>query len=76
MRLLLIAACAALVAGCETITPERCQVADWVQVGEGDGFMGRFQGDRYQEICGARYNPAAYNEGLQKGASRRRPAPV
>ena len=80
---LLIAACAALVSGCESMNQkidasrqDRCQRADWSQVGERDGVEGaQGMAERYSRICGDMFQAAPYEEGLRKGASRRaRPA--
>ena len=82
MRLLLITACAMLATGCESFSnkvdasrQDRCQRADWAQVGERDGVEGAAQGERYAHICGDLFQPGPYKEGLQKGLARRpRPA--
>ena len=65
MRVMLaVAACAALVSGCESMNQkvdasrqDRCQRADWAMVGERDGSTSGNQtmlGDRYSYICGER----------------------
>ena len=84
MRLLLIAACAALVTGCESVSnrvdasrQDRCQRADWNQVGERDGVEGaNSMAERYAHICGDLFQPGPYQEGLKKGAARRPRPPV
>jgi hypothetical protein len=81
---LLIAACAALVSGCESMNPkidasrqDRCQRADWAQVGERDGLQGaQGMAERYTRICGDMFEAAPYQEGLKKGSSRRGRAPA
>jgi hypothetical protein len=83
MRVLLMTACAVLVAGCEAMgdkidasRQDRCARADWAQVGERDGVEGANQGDRYAHICGDMFQPDPYRQGLQKGAARRPRPPV
>ena len=83
MRLLLVTACAVLATGCESFSAkvdasrqDRCQRADWAQVGERDGVEGASMADRYQHICGDMFQPAPYQQGLQKGAARRPRPPV
>jgi len=82
MRLMLaVAACAALVSGCESMSEkidasrqDRCQRADWALVGERDGVAGAHPQlliDRYQYICGDMFQPGPYKEGYQKGFARR-----
>ena len=86
MRLVLaVMACALLVAGCESMgnkvdasRQDRCQRANWAEVGERDGATTGNQtllSDRYAYICGDMYNDAAYKEGFSKGFARR-PKPV
>lgn len=79
--LILIAACAPLLAGCESWNrmvgdsrQDRCQKADWAMVGERDGATSgnvTLLSDRYSYICGDMYNDAAYKEGFNKGFARR-----
>jgi hypothetical protein len=84
MRLLLVTACAVLATGCESFNTkldasrqDRCQRADWAQVGERDGVEGATtMADRYQHICGDMFQPDPYKEGLQKGVARRPRPPV
>ncbi|HXU41359.1 MAG TPA: hypothetical protein VN675_03480 [Burkholderiales bacterium] len=84
MRLLLVTACAVLVAGCEAMgekidasRQDRCQRAEWAKVGERDGLEGATtMADRYQHICGDMFQPGPYREGLQKGTARRPRPPV
>jgi uncharacterized protein YceK len=81
MRLLLAAACALLVSGCESMNQkvdasrqDRCQRADWAMVGERDGATSGNQtmlGERYAYICGDMYDDAAYKAGFSKGFARR-----
>ena len=83
MRLILATACALLVTGCESFSEkldasrqDRCQRADWAQVGERDGVEGASMADRYAHICGDQFQPDAYKQGLQKGLARRPRPPV
>jgi hypothetical protein len=84
MRLLLVIAGAALVTGCESFSErvdasrqDRCQRADWAQVGERDGVEGASgMAERYAHICGDLYQAAPYQEGLKKGIARRPRPPV
>ena len=83
MRLIAIAACAALVAGCESMSnridesrQDRCQRADWAQIGERDGVEGASQAERYAHVCGDMFQPGPYQEGLRKGTARRPRPPV
>ena len=81
---LLIAACAVLVSGCESMNQkidasrqDRCQRAEWSQVGERDGVEGaQGMADRYSHICGDMFQPGPYQEGFQKGAARRGRSPA
>lgn len=85
MRFTIFAACAFLLAGCESFNQkvdasrqDRCQRADWAQVGERDGATTGNQtllSDRYSYICGDMYNDAEYKAGFSKGFARR-PKPV
>lgn len=81
-RLFLFTAVMAL-AGCEAMgnkvdasRQDRCQRADWAQVGERDGVEGASMGERYAHICGDMFQPGPYREGLQKGMARRPRPPV
>jgi hypothetical protein len=81
MRLLIVGACAMLVAGCESMNQkvdvsrqDRCQRANWAEVGERDGATSGNQtllSDRYTYICGDMYDDAAYKAGFSKGFARR-----
>jgi hypothetical protein len=81
---LAIAACL-LLAGCESFNQkvdssrqDRCQRANWAEVGERDGATTGNQtllSDRYAYICGDMYDDAAYKAGFSKGFARR-PKPV
>ena len=85
MRLLLAVAACALVTGCESMSnkvdasrQDRCQRANWAEVGERDGATTGNQtllSDRYSYICGDMYDDAKYKEGFSKGFARR-PKPV
>ena len=76
---LLIAACAVLVSGCESMNQkidasrqDRCQRANWVEVGERDGVEGaQGMAERYARICGDMFQPGPYQQGFQKGTARR-----
>ena len=84
MRLLLVTACAVLATGCESFSnrvdasrQDRCQRADWAQIGERDGVEGaNTMAERYAHICGELFQPGPYQEGLRKGAARRPRPPV
>ena len=85
MRVLLaVAACAALVSGCESLNQkidtsrqDRCERADWAQVGERDGIAGpNSYADRYEFICGELFKPDVYKDAFAKGAARRPRPPV
>jgi hypothetical protein len=84
MRLLLAVVGCALVSGCESFNTkldasrqDRCQRADWAQVGERDGVEGAtMMTERYQHICGDLFQPGPYREGVQKGTARRPRPPV
>ena len=81
MRLLLAGACALLVSGCESMNQkvdasrqDRCQRANWAEVGERDGSTSgnvTMLSDRYSYICGDMYDDAAYKAGFSKGVARR-----
>ena len=85
MRVLIAAACVLLVTGCESMSnrvdasrQDRCQRANWAEVGERDGATSGNQtllSDRYSYICGDMYNDAEYKAGFSKGFARR-PKPV
>ena len=82
--LLLVIATAALATGCESFSEkvdasrqDRCQRANWAQVGERDGVEGAtMMTERYAHICGDLFQPGPYQEGLQKGTARRPRPPV
>ena len=77
--LLVVAASAALVSGCESMNQkidasrqDRCQRADWAQVGERDGLAGTpLLADRYQYICGDMFQPGPYQQGFDKGRAQK-----
>ena len=81
MRLLLVGVCAMLVTGCESMNQkvdasrqDRCQRANWSEVGERDGATSGNQtllSDRYSYICGDMYDDGAYKAGFSKGFARR-----
>ncbi len=82
-RLMALTLVLPLVSGCESWNQkvdasrqDRCQRADWKQVGERDGATGtRLMADRYEYICGDLFNPQAYKEGFQIGLTRKPAAP-
>jgi hypothetical protein len=67
----LLIAAAALLAGCESLSPAECATADWRQLGVQDGSRGR--SDRaadYYESCakaGIAVNVAVYRQGRDQG---------
>jgi len=75
---------AVLVSGCESMNQkidasrqDRCQRAEWSQVGERDGVEGvKDMAERYARICGDMFQAAPYQEGFQKGFARRGRSPV
>ena len=82
MRLLLVGACVVLVSGCESMNQkvdasrqDRCQRADWAQVGERDGMAGSpLLADRYEYVCGDMFKAEPYKQGFDKGrAAKPRP---
>lgn len=85
MRLLLVGACAVLVSGCQAWNQkvdasrqDRCERANWAEVGERDGATSgnvTLLSDRYAYICGDMYKDAEYKAGFSKGFARR-PKPV
>lgn len=78
MRAVLIIA-AVLVSGCESLNQkvdasrqDRCQRAEWSQVGERDGVEGvKDMAERYARICGDMFQPGPYQQGFDKGFARR-----
>ena len=80
-QLIALAVFLPLVSGCESMNQkvdasrqDRCQAANWAEVGERDGATSGNQtllSDRYSYICGDMYNDAAYKEGFAKGFARR-----
>jgi len=83
-HVLLIAVYAVLASGCESMNQkidasrqDRCQRANWAEVGERDGVEGaQGMAERYARICGDMFEAAPYQEGLKKGSSRRGRAPA
>lgn len=85
MRFMILASCALVLAGCESFSnkvdasrQDRCQRANWAEVGERDGATTgnvTLLSDRYSYICGDMYNDAEYKAGFSKGFARR-PRPV
>lgn len=72
----LLASAALALAGCASMTPEQCKVADWYQVGLDDGANGeppRTQLADYTEDCakvGVRPDAARYRAGWEAGIPR------
>ena len=72
-----------LVSACESMNEkiaasrqDRCERADWKDVGLRDGVGGtRLMADRYEQICGDMFNAQAYNEGFQQGLAKKPAAP-
>jgi hypothetical protein len=81
---IVLAVCTPLIAGCESMSDkiaasrqDRCERADWKEVGLRDGVEGvTTQAERYQMICGELFQPGPYQEGLQQGLARRPRPPV
>jgi len=81
MRLVLCLTAVMALAGCEAMgnkvdasRQDRCQRANWSEVGERDGATTGNQtmlSDRYAYICGDMYDDAAYKAGFSKGFARR-----
>ena len=72
----LLSACAAMDEKVAASRQDRCERANWAEVGERDGVAGQMTlADRYQYICGELFQAGPYNEGFQKGRARKpRPA--
>ncbi|MBV9360706.1 MAG: hypothetical protein JO292_04885 [Betaproteobacteria bacterium] len=69
-----VAGCEAMKANQAATYQDRCQRANWSDVGERDGATSGNQtllSDRYAYICGDMYNDAAYKQGFDKGFARR-----
>jgi uncharacterized protein YceK len=85
MRIVIFLAVGLLLAGCESFVEkrdasrqDRCQRANWAEVGERDGATTgnvTLLSDRYSYICGDMYNDAQYKAGFSKGFARRPTAP-
>ena len=72
-----IAGCEAMKANQAATYQDRCQRADWAQVGERDGVAGPASyADRYEFICGDLFKPDVYRAAFEKGAARRPRPPV
>ena len=81
-RVLVLAALLPLVSACESMNAkiaasrqDRCERADWKQVGLRDGVGISQMADRYEYICGDMFNSQAYKQGFQEGAAKKPPAP-
>jgi hypothetical protein len=79
MKKYLIPACTLALAGCMTMTAERCKSADWFWLGQRDGYDAAppYKGsllDTYTAECaahGTKPDAAAYAKGLESGAQNR-----
>lgn len=71
-----IGACAGVSQKIDASRQDRCERADWAQVGERDGLAGHpLLADRYEYVCGELFKPGPYKEGFEKGRARKpRPA--
>jgi hypothetical protein len=83
MRTAIVIGAIFFIAGCESMNQkidasrqDRCERADWAQVGERDGLAGHpLLADRYEYVCGELFKPGPYKEGFEKGRARKpRPA--
>ena len=82
-QLIVLALFVPLVSACESMNEkiaasrqDRCERADWKEVGLRDGVGGtRLMADRYEYICGELFNPQAYKEGFQQGLAKKPAAP-
>ena len=73
----LLPACADMKTRVAESRQDRCERADWKDVGLRDGIQGAaMQADRYKDICGELFKPAPYNEGLREGLARRPKPPA
>jgi hypothetical protein len=73
----LLSACADMKEKIAESRQDRCERADWKEVGLRDGVEGiANQAERYQMICGELFQAAPYKEGLQQGLARRPRPPV
>ena len=69
---LLLAACESMSQRVDASRQDRCERADWAQVGERDGLSGSpLLADRYEYVCGDMFKAGPYNEGFQKGRARK-----
>ena len=68
----LLPACADMKEKVADSRQDRCERADWAQVGERDGLTGHpLLADRYEYICGELFKPGPYSEGFEKGRARK-----
>jgi hypothetical protein len=82
-QLIVLALLVPLVSACESMNEkiaasrqDRCERANWKDVGLRDGVGGtRLMADRYEQICGDMFNAQAYKEGFQEGAAKKPAAP-
>ena len=81
-HLILVALFLPLASACESINnkvaasrQDRCERADWKQVGLRDGVGISQMADRYEYICGDMFNSQAYKQGFQEGAAKKPAAP-
>lgn len=82
-QLIVLALFVPLLSACESMNEkiaasrqDRCERADWKEVGLRDGVGGtRLMADRYEYICGDLFKPQAYQEGFQQGLAKKPAAP-
>ena len=72
----LLSACSGMQEKVAASRQDRCERANWAEVGERDGVAGSpLLADRYEYICGELFQDAPYKEGFSKGRARKpRPA--
>jgi hypothetical protein len=66
--------CLVFVSGCASMGGNDC-AADAFQLGERDGVLRSYEGDRHAARCGSGFNEARYREGYAEAAARR-PIPL
>ena len=72
----LLSACESMNEKIAASRQDRCERADWKEVGLRDGVGGtRLMADRYEYICGDLFNAQAYKEGFQLGVAKKPAAP-
>src|SRR3954468_9491087 len=76
LALPLVSGCAAWNDKVDASRQDRCERANWKEVGLRDGATGtRLMADRYEQICGDMFKPGPYKEGFQEGLTKKPPAP-